>query len=219
MNVHYSKTENTLTIGTPDGKSIILPVDEPAAISLRDHLNAIYPPDENWRKNGEWEEIPLSEARPGDIAEFVREGDGQTYRGKLSMDDGTLSTDDDLLIIRFEDFDGPSPGFSWVVRCGNGRDGGRMKDLHIWRKLDPHRFDEPEEKGLYISRSGRALYNNGTPCSNWQTVDSLNPYVCMDNWDSVRVLLDDSEFPLVKATPEMLGKVLPAAGNRREESR
>lgn len=187
--------------GTPYNLSFT--VSDGNAMMMRDAFNAVYPmeDDDDWRKDGEWVEVPLSEAKPGDMAEFVRDGDEKTYRG-------TLSRDGDYLIIRPEDFDGPSIGFPWAIRCEDGGDGGKMTDLHIWRKLDPHRFDEPEKVGCYATQSGMMLYNDGN-APNWLLVEGRKwedtPYV---RWDDVRKHLDDSEFPLVKVTPEMIRKAV-----------
>lgn len=178
-------------------------VSDENAVMMRDAFNASYPmeADDDWRKDGEWVEVSLKEAKPGDMAEFVRDGDEKTYRG-------TLSRDGDYLVIRFEDFDGPSIKRSWIIRSASGEDGGCMKDLHIWRKLDPHRFDEPEKVGCYATQSGMMLYNDGHR-PNWLLVEGRrwkdNPYVY---WDGVRKHLDDSEFPLVKVTPEMIRKAV-----------
>lgn len=178
-------------------------VSDGNAMMMRDAFNAAYPmeADDDWRKDGEWVEVPLKDAKPGDLAEFVRDSDEKTYRGPLLRDG-------DLLVIRPEDFDGPSIGFPWVIRCGDGDDGGKMTDLHIWRKLDPHRFDEPEKVGCYATQSGMMLYNDGN-APNWLLVEGRKwedvPYV---HWYDVRKHLDDSEFPLVKVTPEMIRKAV-----------
>lgn len=176
-------------------------VSDENAVMMRDAFNAAYhmEDDDDWRKDGEWVEVPLSEAKPGDMAEFVRDSDEKTYRG-------TLSRDGDYLVIRFDDFDGPLMKRRWIIRSTSGEDGGGMKDLHIWRKLDPHRFDEPEKVGCYATQSGMMLYNDGRR-PKWTFLDDRKwedtHYV---DWDYVRKHLDDSEFPLVKVTPEMIRK-------------
>lgn len=189
--------------GAPYNLSFI--VSDGNAMMMRDAFNAAYPmeDDDDWRKDGEWVEVSLKDAKPGDMAEFVSNIDRKPYTYR-----GTLSKNGDLLVIRPEDFEGTSIGFSWVVRHGNGNEGGKMTDLHIWRKLDPHRFDEPENVGCYATQSGMMLYNDGD-APNWLLVEGRKwedaPYVC---WSGVRKHLDDSEFPLVKVTPEMMRKAV-----------
>lgn len=181
---------------------LMLTVSDADAERFRDALIEMYPVDDpagqnDWRGDDEWVEVSLSEARPGDMAEFVRDGNEKTYRG-------TLSREGNYLVIRPEDFDGPSIGFSWIIRCGDGDDGGKMTDLHIWRKLDPKRFDEPSEVGVYATQSGMMLYNDGN-APNWLLVEGRKwddtPYVY---WDDVRKHLDDSEFPLTHVTEGMV---------------
>lgn len=180
-------------------------VSDENAVMMRDAFNVAYPmeDDDDWRRDGEWVEVSLKDANPGDMAEFVSNIDRKPYTYR-----GTLSKDGDLLVIRPEDFEGTSIGFSWVVRHGNGNEGGKMTDLHIWRKLDPKRFDEPSEVGVYATQSGMMLYNDGA-APNWLLVEGREwddtPYVY---WGDVCKHLDDSEFPLVKVTPEMIRKAV-----------
>lgn len=181
-------------------------VSDGNAMMIRDAFNAAYPmeADDDWRKDGEWVEVSLKDAKPGDLAEFVRDSDEKTYRGTLSRVGGYLR-------IQPEDFDGPSIGLPWIIRCGDGSDGGDMTDLHIWRKLDPHRFDEPSEVGVYATQSGLLLYNDGDE-PNWRRLDGRNwihpTFSIFVRWDGMRKHLDDSEFPLVKVTPEMIRKAV-----------
>lgn len=156
--------------------------------------------EDSWRGDGEWVEVLLADARPGDVAEFVCTlgGDGAWYRGRLSRR-GSGS----LRIVR-DDFIGNALG-NWLVRIGPDEPAGGMSDLHIWRKLDPHRFDEPKENGTYVTQSGILLYRSeGSP--NWMNLtDEYWPcgHIRWLDWYDVRRLLDDSEFPLTPITADM----------------
>lgn len=188
--------------GAPYDLSFI--VSDENAVMMRDAFNAAYPmeADDDWRKDGEWVEVSLKDAKPCDMAEFVCDFDGEAYHG-------TLSRDGDLLVIRPGDLDGPSMKRRWIIRSTSGGDGGGMKDLHIWRKLDPHRFDEPEKVGCYATQSGMMFYNDGC-IPNWLLLEGGKREGTIDvfYWDDVRKHLDDSEFPLVKVTPEMIRKAV-----------
>ena len=157
--------------------------------------------DDSWKGDGEWVEVSLSDARPGDVAEFVctLDVDGDRYRGKLSR-----SGYGNLRIVK-DDFIGNTLGY-WLVRTGSDEPADGMSDLHIWRKLDPHRFDEPKESGTYVTQSGILLYrSDGSP--NWMNL--TDEYWPCDNirwldWYDVRRLLDDSEFPITYVTGRMI---------------
>lgn len=157
--------------------------------------------DDSWKGDGEWVEVSLSDARPGDVAEFVcnLDVDGDRYRGKLSR-----SGYGNLRIVK-DDFIGNTLGY-WLVRTGSDEPADGMSDLHIWRKLDPHRFDEPKESGTYVTQSGILLYrSDGSP--NWMNL--TDEYWPCDNirwldWYDVRRLLDDSEFPITYVTGRMV---------------
>ena len=157
--------------------------------------------DDSWKGDGEWVEVSLSDARPGDVAEFVctLDVDGDRYRGKLSR-----SGYGNLRIVK-DDFIGNTLGY-WLVRTGSDEPADGMSDLHIWRKLDPHRFIEPKESGTYVTQSGILLYrSDGSP--NWMNL--TDEYWPCDNirwldWYDVRRLLDDSEFPITYVTGRMI---------------
>ena len=157
--------------------------------------------DDSWNGDGEWVEVSLADARPGDVAEFVctLDVDGDRYRGKLSR-----SGYGNLRIVE-DDFIGNTLGY-WLVRTGSDEPADGMSDLHIWRKLDPHRFDEPKESGTYVTQSGILLYrSDGSP--NWMNL--TDEYWPCDNirwldWYDVRRLLDDSEFPITYVTGRMV---------------
>lgn len=157
--------------------------------------------DDSWKGDGEWVEVSLADARPGDVAEFVctLDVDGDRYRGKLSR-----SGYGNLRIVK-DDFIGNTLGY-WLVRTGSDEPADGMSDLHIWRKLDPHRFIEPKESGAYVTQSGILLYrSDGSP--NWMNL--TDEYWPCDNirwldWYDVRRLLDDSEFPITYVTGRMI---------------
>lgn len=183
---------------------VSFPLSRSEEETLRDRLINFYSVQNDtpyWRKDGEWVEVSLNDAKPGDIAEFYRVDIGKTCWGKLSPAGSGLD-------IRKEDFIGCDVVSDWCIRLRNGIDGGGMRDLHIWRKLDPHRFDEPEKVGCYATQSGTMLYNDGYR-PNWMLLDDKkwedSKYV---EWVDVRKQLDDSEFPLVEVTPEMIRKAV-----------
>lgn len=162
--------------------------------------------DDSWKGDGEWVEVSLADAKPGDVAEFVctLNGDGNRYHGKLS------NYEDAGLVIDVKDFVGSAPPSAhmwgiWGIRDGSGYQADGMRDLHIWRKLDPKRFDEPNEDGMYVSQSGILLYrSDGSP--NWMNLtDEYWPcgHIRWLDWYDVRRLLDDSEFPLTHITADM----------------
>ena len=157
--------------------------------------------DDSWKGDGEWVEVSLSDARPGDVAEFVctLDVDGDRYRGKLSR-----SGYGNLRIVK-DDFIGNTLGY-WLVRTGSDEPADGMSDLHIWRKLDPHRFIEPKESGTYVTQSGILLYRSDSS-PNWMNL--TDEYWPCDNirwldWYDVRRLLDDSEFPITYVTGRMI---------------
>lgn len=215
--VNRNPGDGTATIGMvgdSDGDpfvDLILTVSDADAERFRDALIEMYPVDEpsehnDWRGDDEWVEVTLEEARPGDVAEFVCTHDGMRYRGRLSVFDSA-----GLCIRRVDFIDGEpreAGAFGmWVVRRVFGEQAAYMRDLHIWRKIDPHRFDEPSEVGVYATRSGLLLYNDGDE-PNWRRLDgrgwgnsTFSVYV---RWDEVRNELDDSEFPLKHVTEEMV---------------
>ena len=190
---------------------LMLTVSDADAERFRDALIEMYPVDgpagqNDWRGDDEWAEVSLEEAGPGDVAEFVCTHDGMRYHGRLSVFDSVG------LCIRRADFIDGEPREAgtfgmWVVRRVFGEQAAYMGDLHIWRKTDPHRFDEPSEVGVYATRSGLLLYNDGDE-PNWRRLDgrgwgnsTFSVYV---RWDEVRNELDDSEFPLKHVTEEMV---------------
>lgn len=153
--------------------------------------------DDSWKGDGEWVEVSLADAKSGDVAEFVYTlgGDGGRYRGRLSRrGSGSLR-------IVGDDFIGNALG-NWLVRIGSDEPAGGMSDLHIWRKLDPHRFDEPEESGMYVTQSGILLYKGNY--SHWMNLTTEYwPYDVgfrWAEWDDVRRFLGDSEFPITYVT-------------------
>ena len=190
---------------------LMLTVSDANAEQFRDALVAMYPVDapagqNDWRGDDEWVEVALEEARPGDVAEFVCTHDGRRYRGRLSVFDSV-----GLCIRRVDFIDGEpreAGAFGmWVVRRVFGEQAGNMRDLHIWRKIDPHRFDEPSEVGVYATQSGLLLYNDGDK-PNWRRLDGRNwshpTFSIFVRWDGVRNELDDPEFPLMHMTEGMV---------------
>ena len=209
--------EGTATIGMVGDSEgdpfvdLMLTVSDANAEQFRDALVAMYPVEDpsdqdDWRGDDEWAEVALEEARPGDVAEFVCTHDGMRYRGRLSVFDSVG------LCIRRKDFIDGEPREAgafgmWVVRRVFGEQAAYMSDLHIWRRIDPHRFDEPSEVGVYATQSGLLLYNDGDEPS-WRRLDgrswshpTFSVYV---RWDEVRNELDDSEFPLTHVTEGMV---------------
>lgn len=157
--------------------------------------------DDSWKGDGEWVEVSLADARPGDVAEFVcnLDVDGDRYRGKLSR-----SGYGNLRVVE-DDFIGNTLGY-WLVRIGSDEPADGMSDLHIWRKLNPHRFDEPKESGTYVTQSGILLYRSDAS-PNWMNL--TDEYWPCDNirwldWYDVRRFLDDSEFPITYVTGRII---------------
>lgn len=198
---------------------LMLTVSDANAEQFRDALVAMYPVDDpagqdDWKGDDEWAEVALEEARPGDVAEFVCMHDGRRYRGRLSVFDSV-----GLCIRRADFIDGEPPEAGtfgmWVVRRVFGEQAAYMRDLYIWRKIDPHRFDEPSEVGVYATRSGLLLYNDGYK-PNWRRLDGRNwgnsPFSICVRWDGVRNELDDSEFPLTHMTEGMVRGMIGALG-------
>lgn len=188
---------------------LMLTVSDTNAEQFRDALVAMYPVDDpagqdDWSGDDEWAEVSLADAKPGDVAEFVctLNGDGNRYHGKLS------NYEDAALVIDMKDFVGSAPQSAhmwgrWGIRDGSDYQANGMRDLHIWRKIDPHRFDEPSEVGVYATRSGLLLYNDGDK-PNGRRLDGRNwshpTFSIFVRWDGVRNELDDSEFPLTHVT-------------------
>lgn len=208
MSVIFERGEKQLTYsrhGVDDDYiafQTVLTDDE--AVKLRDMLLDVYPLESHdWRKDGYFEEVSLENAKSGDIAEFVRTSNDRTYAGRLSRYG-------EMLCIEPEDFLNapPFPARSWVIRNIAGLAGSHMRDLHIWRKIDPRSFKEPLDAGLYVSQSGRILFNDGCGVENWSTKDGITEPEFEDAcWDHVRDVLDDSEFPLVKLDREQFKKI------------
>ena len=67
-------------------------------------------------------------------------------------------------------------------------------------------FTEPTDRGLYISRSGRILINDGSKVYNWHSKDMSDPQFTCKNWHELISTLGESDFPLVRATREMLAE-------------
>lgn len=69
------------------------------------------------------------------------------------------------------------------------------------------RFIEPKCRGLYISRSGRILFNSGDDENNWHSKDLSDPQFTCKSWPELISTLGESDFPLVRTTREMLADV------------
>lgn len=78
------------------------------------------------------------------------------------------------------------------------------------------RFTEPRCRGLYLSRSGRILFNSGDDEHNWHSQDMSEPLVTCMSWHEVVSTLGEYAFPLVRATTEMLADVAKAKLNDGE---
>ena len=78
------------------------------------------------------------------------------------------------------------------------------------------RFTEPSARGLYISRSGRILFNDGDDENNWCSQDMSEPLVTCQSWHELISTLGEHDFPLVRATREMLADVVKAKLNDGE---
>ena len=217
FSVDRNTSEGTATIGMVGDSEgdpfvdLMLTVSDSNAEQSRDVLVAMYPVDDpagqnDWRGDDEWAEITLEDAGPGDVAEFVCAHDGMRYRGRLSVFDSV-----GLCIRRMDFIDDEPPEAGtfgmWVVRRVFGEQAADTRDLHIWRRIDPHRFDEPSEVGVYATRSGLLLYNDGDE-PNWRRLDGRNwshpTFSMFVRWDGVRNELDDSEFPLTHVTEGMV---------------
>ena len=75
------------------------------------------------------------------------------------------------------------------------------------------RFTEPRDRGLYISRSGRILLNDGGNEYNWHSKDLSDPQFTCKSWSELISTLGESDFPLVYTTREMLMEVAKAKLN------
>lgn len=182
-------------------------------IELRDKLLEMFPVNENgdvipeWRSDGEWREVTLEEAREGDYAEFDKDrtkDDGHVVC-RVKKRYSAIVTDTDDTIV------GSTSGYVWFIRNSDGSMGTCVKNLRIWRKLDPHRFDEPTEIGHYVTKSGKFIaFNDGGNSlgQNWRVQFDNGERSHWYYWQEMREELDDSEFPLIKLTPEMLRKVV-----------
>lgn len=162
-----------------------------------------------WRREGEWGEVALDKARSGDYAEFDSDINHTHVVGRISkaVNDGLIVDYDDLV-------SGDLSGYSyWSVRRPDGGEPNGMENLRIWRRLDPHRFDEPDGKGYYATQSGGILYNDGDSQLNWHTKANLDASFSCEDWNRVvGGLLDDSEFPLVRLTGDVLAKAVGERG-------
>ena len=69
------------------------------------------------------------------------------------------------------------------------------------------RFREPRDRGLYISRSGRILLNDGDSVCNWHSKDLSDPQFTCKGWPELISTLGESDFPLVRTTREALAEV------------
>ena len=79
-----------------------------------------------------------------------------------------------------------------------------------------NRFTEPSVRGLYISRSGRILFNDGDDENNWHSQDMSEPLVTCMSWHELLSTLGEYDFPLVRTTREMLADVAKAKLNDGE---
>lgn len=75
------------------------------------------------------------------------------------------------------------------------------------------RLTEPRDRGLYISRSGRILINDGSKVYNWHSKDMSAPQFTCKNWHELISTLGESDFPLVRTTRELLAEVAKAKLN------
>lgn len=181
-------------------QNIIL--DGDSARMFRDRLDkalGVFEPEPDWKDGSEWSEVEFDDARDGDYAEFHGTLNGKHVVGRLrGSGDGYLSISPDDIVV------GDDNGLPCVVvRNSDGKRPLGMDNLHIWRKLDPHRFDEPKDKGYYITQSGIILYNDGSDEVNWRTPNGEDSLVWLD-WSDVLGSFADSEFPLLRITPEDL---------------
>ena len=69
------------------------------------------------------------------------------------------------------------------------------------------RFTESTNRGLYISMSGRILINDGDKVYNWHSKDMSDPQFTCKSWHELISTLGEYDFPLVRATREMLADV------------
>lgn len=223
VNIICDKDDLVGFIGFETDEGTIRPADTPGLIDfhstvpheklieLRDKLLEMFPIKEKtedvpeWRREGEWKEVALEEAREGDYAEFDNTLNHSYEVGQLKESGPNLILDPEKMItpkIR---------PWRWVVRRYDGTMADEMENLHIWRKLDPHRFDEPKGKGYYTTQSGIIFRNEGADYKIWYQLtgkdyDGYKLYG--EDWNRVLKMLDDSEFPLVKLTPETLRKAV-----------
>lgn len=94
----------------------------------------------------------------------------------------------------------------------------KAEDVPEWRRADEWKetregdyaeFDEPKDGGYYATQSGIILRNDGDGRRNWYLlVDQGRGRFDCANWTEVLDMLADSEFPLVKLTPEILRKAV-----------
>lgn len=197
--------------GTPGLIEFGATVEREKLIELRDRLIEMFPIEEKsedvpeWRRAGEWKEVKLEEAREGDYAEFDKDctkNDRHVVCRVKKSHSGIVADMDNIIV-------GNISGLIWFIRNQNGSMGLCMSNLHIWRRLDPHRFDEPKDEGYYATQSGIILRNDGDGRRNWYLlVDQGRGRFDCANWTEVLDMLADSEFPLVKLTPEILRKAV-----------
>lgn len=90
----------------------------------------------------------------------------------------------------------------------------RLRD-DLNKRFQPRddRFTEPTCRGLYISRTGRILFNDGDDERNWHSQDMSEPLVTCMSWHELTSTLGECDFPLVRATREMLADVAKAKLN------
>lgn len=67
-------------------------------------------------------------------------------------------------------------------------------------------FDEPKEPGLYLTQSGNVLFNDCSPEINWMVI--VEDREKWKNWIDVLDYFDDSEFPLIKLTNDLVKKAV-----------
>lgn len=84
---------------------------------------------------------------------------------------------------------------------------GLRDDLNKRFQPRDDRFTEPMSRGLYISRTGRILFNDGGSVYNWHSKDLSDPQFTCKSWPELISTLGESDFPLVRTTREMLADV------------
>lgn len=205
-------TDDEVTVGKDSGSGSTefrIEVTRDDLDMMRRYLDGEDRGTPGWRSDGEWVEVPIERAREGDYAEF-----DNTIKGGHEV--GQLEEFGPKLFLG-KTITPNTRDFRWLVRGSDGTMADGMENLHIWRRLDPHRFDEPAESGYYSTQSGILLYKDDDIHYSWSTGESGDVNFDYAEWPKVLEMLDDSEFPLVRVTRGMLAGAVGVSDERKEK--